>query len=118
MARKAFPVSLVHTPFGFSSTALDVIDGIDLSGRRAVVTGASSGTGVAATSAVLATSPLLDGIGGRYFIDCDETETVHARSGTLAGVAGYALDPDNAARLWDVSETLVAQSTSSPAGVQ
>jgi hypothetical protein len=36
----------IRTPFGFSSTADDVIDGIDLSGRRAIVTGGSSGIGV------------------------------------------------------------------------
>jgi pyruvate/2-oxoglutarate dehydrogenase complex dihydrolipoamide dehydrogenase (E3) component len=36
----------IRTPFDFSSTADDVIDGIDLSGRRAIVTGGSSGIGV------------------------------------------------------------------------
>ena len=34
------------TPFGAKATAVDVIAGIDLSGKRAVVTGASSGIGV------------------------------------------------------------------------
>ena len=37
---------LIHTPFGFDSTAAEVIEGIDLSGKRAIVTGASSGIGV------------------------------------------------------------------------
>jgi NAD(P)-dependent dehydrogenase (short-subunit alcohol dehydrogenase family) len=36
----------IRTPFGFSSTADDVIEGIDLSGRRAIVTGGASGIGV------------------------------------------------------------------------
>ena len=36
----------IRTPFDFSSTTDDVIDGIDLSGRRAIVTGGSSGIGV------------------------------------------------------------------------
>ena len=36
----------VTTPFGFDTKAADVIDGVDLSGRTAVVTGASSGIGV------------------------------------------------------------------------
>src|SRR3954453_21169321 len=36
----------IRTPFGFSSTADDVIRGVDLSGRRAIVTGGSSGIGV------------------------------------------------------------------------
>lgn len=63
----------------------------------------------AATSVLLATSPLLDGIGGRYFVDCNETNVIDKRSGTLDGVARYAVDPDNADRLWETSETLVAQ---------
>ncbi|SFB62803.1 NAD(P)-dependent dehydrogenase, short-chain alcohol dehydrogenase family [Cohnella sp. OV330] len=55
----------------------------------------------AATSVLLATSPLLDGIGGRYFEDCNEAEP-HV-SGTRNGVASYALDPEAAAHLWQVS---------------
>ncbi|MCI2416888.1 SDR family NAD(P)-dependent oxidoreductase [Saccharopolyspora sp. K220] len=62
----------------------------------------------AATSVLLATSPLLEGIGGRYFVDCNETGIVDRRSGTLHGVARYALDPDGAKRLWTLSETLLA----------
>ncbi|MFG2041966.1 SDR family NAD(P)-dependent oxidoreductase [Dactylosporangium sp. NPDC048998] len=34
------------TPFGFESTAAEVLDGVDLTGRRAVVTGGASGIGV------------------------------------------------------------------------
>jgi NAD(P)-dependent dehydrogenase (short-subunit alcohol dehydrogenase family) len=62
----------------------------------------------AATSVLLATSSLLDGNGGRYFVDCNETETVDRRTGTLHGVARYALDPANAERLWTLSEHLLA----------
>ena len=36
----------IQTPFGFDSTAAEVIEGIDLSGQHAIVTGASSGIGV------------------------------------------------------------------------
>src|SRR5262245_58980335 len=36
----------VTTPFRATSTAAEVIAGIDLTGRRAVITGASSGLGV------------------------------------------------------------------------
>ena len=36
----------ITTGFGFDSTAAEVIAGIDLSGRRAIVTGGSSGIGV------------------------------------------------------------------------
>ncbi|MFE2381744.1 SDR family NAD(P)-dependent oxidoreductase [Streptomyces misionensis] len=62
----------------------------------------------AATSVLLATSPLLEGVGGHYFVDCNETEVVDRRSGTLHGVARYAVDPDNARRLWALSQELLA----------
>lgn len=61
----------------------------------------------AAASALLATSPLLEGVGGRYFVDCNETEVVDQRSGTLYGVARYAVDPAGARRLWDLSQDLL-----------
>jgi len=60
----------------------------------------------AATSTFLATSPQVAGIGGRYFEDCHEAETVEQLRG-LSGVLPHALDPDAARRLWDVSEQLV-----------
>jgi NAD(P)-dependent dehydrogenase (short-subunit alcohol dehydrogenase family) len=58
----------------------------------------------AATSVLLAASPLVDGISGRYFEDVKEAQVVSER-GALGtkGVAAYALDPANAERLWDVS---------------
>ncbi len=59
---------------------------------------------------LLATSPLLEGVGGRYFVDCNETEVIDRRSGTLRGVARYAVDPDNARRLWALSEQLKSRS--------
>ncbi|HEY6786538.1 MAG TPA: oxidoreductase, partial [Trebonia sp.] len=37
---------LIQTRFGSDSTAAQVIEGIDLSGRRAIVTGGSSGIGM------------------------------------------------------------------------
>jgi NADP-dependent 3-hydroxy acid dehydrogenase YdfG len=48
-------ITHIQTPFGFNSTAAEVIEGIDLSGRHAIVTGASSGIGVE-TARVLATA--------------------------------------------------------------
>jgi len=59
----------------------------------------------AATSALLAASPLVAGVGGRYFEDCNAAEP--HREGTRTGVADYALDPDAAARLCDISRNLV-----------
>ena len=55
----------------------------------------------AATSVLLAASPLLEGIGGRYFDDCNEAEV--GKLSARNGVAEYALDPEAAARLWQVS---------------
>src|SRR5258708_21654327 len=37
---------LFQTPFGRTSTASEVIDGVDLSGKTAIVTGAGSGIGI------------------------------------------------------------------------
>jgi NAD(P)-dependent dehydrogenase (short-subunit alcohol dehydrogenase family) len=62
----------------------------------------------AATSVLLAASPLLDKVGGRYFEDCDEAVTVTRRPADYAGVAWYALDPANAERLWDTALGLVS----------
>jgi NAD(P)-dependent dehydrogenase (short-subunit alcohol dehydrogenase family) len=55
----------------------------------------------AATSVLLAVSPLLAGIGGRYFDDCNEA--LPAVEGQSGGVMPYALDPKNAERLWEES---------------
>jgi NAD(P)-dependent dehydrogenase (short-subunit alcohol dehydrogenase family) len=59
----------------------------------------------AATSVLVATSPQLEGIGGRYFDDCNEATVVDPTASDFvgSGVAAYALDPGNAERLWDVS---------------
>jgi hypothetical protein len=66
--------SRITTPFGAQSSAAEVIEGIDLSGRRVIVTSGSSGIGVAAS----------------------------------------ALDPGNAARLWQLSvESLASEGSRS-----
>ncbi|MFR9778207.1 SDR family NAD(P)-dependent oxidoreductase [Micromonospora sp. MS34] len=56
----------------------------------------------AATSVLVAASPLLNGIGGRYFEDCQEAGP--NQPGTRTGYAPYARDPEAAERLWEVSE--------------
>jgi NAD(P)-dependent dehydrogenase (short-subunit alcohol dehydrogenase family) len=63
----------------------------------------------AATSVLVATSPQLEGIGGRYFEDCNEATVVDpgASQDASSGVASYALDQDSARRLWEVSVELV-----------
>ncbi|MDH6220892.1 oxidoreductase [Streptomyces pseudovenezuelae] len=69
----------------------------------------------AATSVWCATSPQLDGRGGDYCENCDISPLVAAededawRAGAATpGVLGYAVDPELAARLWEVSERLTA----------
>ncbi|MGI8902612.1 MAG: SDR family NAD(P)-dependent oxidoreductase [Solirubrobacteraceae bacterium] len=63
----------------------------------------------AATSVLLATSPQLEGIGGRYFEDCNQAPMIHRRGEAgLGGVAAYALDLDNAERLWEISLESIA----------
>jgi NAD(P)-dependent dehydrogenase (short-subunit alcohol dehydrogenase family) len=60
----------------------------------------------AATSVLLAGSPLTEGVSGRYFEDCAEAQP--HRPGVRRGVAAYALDPAAAARLWDISTRTLA----------
>ena len=60
----------------------------------------------AATSVLLATSPLLEGIGGRYFDDCNEA-AVDDSAEVRRGVRSYAIDPEAARRLWDVSLSML-----------
>ena len=61
----------------------------------------------AATSVLLAASPLLEGIGGRYFADCNEATPVDHRPEGFTkpntAVAPYALNPQNARKLWELS---------------
>jgi NAD(P)-dependent dehydrogenase (short-subunit alcohol dehydrogenase family) len=69
--------------------------------RKSVEQGAS-------TSVFAAVSPLLKGVGGRYFNDNAEAITVRERPADPAvlvtTVAEYALDPEGADRLWTLSE--------------
>jgi NAD(P)-dependent dehydrogenase (short-subunit alcohol dehydrogenase family) len=88
------------------------VDVADLERRRAEFGGYRSKTVEqgAATSVLVATSPLLEGIGGRYFDDCNEAVHVSRRgeAGPLNGVAPYAVDPVDAERLWEESLRMVA----------
>jgi len=59
----------------------------------------------AATQVWAATSPQLAGMGGVYCADCDITEPAPA-DGALTGVQAYAIDPEQAARLWELSAEL------------
>ena len=60
----------------------------------------------AATTVWAATSPQLEGEGGVYCADCDIAEVVTSIQPGGGGVMAHAVDPDSAARLWEVSAQL------------
>jgi NAD(P)-dependent dehydrogenase (short-subunit alcohol dehydrogenase family) len=60
----------------------------------------------AATSVLLAASPDTEGVTGSYYEDCAPAPLITERAGHTGGVAPYVLDPDNAERLWLISELL------------
>jgi NAD(P)-dependent dehydrogenase (short-subunit alcohol dehydrogenase family) len=73
----------------------------------------------AATQVWAATSPLLDGMGGVYLDDCDIAEPAPAEdpeTGVRArtGVRDYAIDPEEAARLWALSAELTGENAFAP----
>ncbi|MFI5891712.1 SDR family NAD(P)-dependent oxidoreductase [Actinoplanes sp. NPDC051513] len=64
----------------------------------------------ASTEVLLAASPLLAGVTGRYFTeDNQEAPTVAGGSGSGPGVAGWAVDPAAADRLWDLAAAALAE---------
>ncbi|WFB88447.1 MULTISPECIES: SDR family NAD(P)-dependent oxidoreductase [Streptomyces] len=61
----------------------------------------------AATSLLLAASPLVEGVTGRYFEDNQEAPVVAADDERLGGVADHAMDAEAADRLWDLATATV-----------
>lgn len=73
----------------------------------------------AATSVLVATSPLLEGVSGRYFEDCNEAPVVDADPEAACGVATHAVDLEAAARLWQVSiDAMSGKGAAAPSPVQ
>jgi len=62
----------------------------------------------AATSVLLAASPLVAQAGGRYFEDCNEAAIVSEPEMFGGGVNPWALDPEHAQRLWELSIPFVS----------
>jgi hypothetical protein len=62
-------------------------------------------TGIA-TTVYAATTPELDGKGGAYLVDCGIAR-ISADDRDFTCVRPYALDPNQAERLWTLSERLV-----------
>jgi len=89
-----------HLPADYAAHALEAF--------RAAGTDFKTVEQGAATSALLAGSPLVEGVGGRYFENCNEAARVDRRGKPgQGGVAPYALDPGNAERLWELSLKLI-----------
>lgn len=57
----------------------------------------------AATTLVAAVSPELEGVGGRYVEDCNEANVVADNAEVSRGLRRWAVEPEAAARLWEVS---------------
>ena len=74
------PQHPIGSGFGFESTAGDVLEGVDLSGRLAVVTGGYSGLGLETTRA-------LAGAGARVVVPA---RRLWALSAELTGVNAFA----------------------------
>ncbi|MFF4978319.1 SDR family NAD(P)-dependent oxidoreductase [Streptomyces sp. NPDC001083] len=63
----------------------------------------------AATTMLLAASPQIRGVTGRYFEDCNEADVADERPANFGGgVARYAVDPANAERLWRLTAAAIA----------
>jgi NAD(P)-dependent dehydrogenase (short-subunit alcohol dehydrogenase family) len=71
----------ITTPFGFASTAAEVAAGIDLTDRRAIVTGASSGIGVE-------TARALAGTGAQITLAVRDVEAGHRTAKDIAETTG------------------------------
>src|SRR5690242_5087757 len=70
--------------FGASTTAAEVLDGVDLSGRRAVVTGGGSGIG-------LETARVLAAAGAEVTIGVRDVDAGRRAAGTFASVEALDL---------------------------
>jgi NAD(P)-dependent dehydrogenase (short-subunit alcohol dehydrogenase family) len=88
---------------------LAFVGALDEQGRRLEVPpGWKTPQQGAATTVLLAASPLVQGITGRYFEDVNESSVLTGPGGGLAnGVSAYAVDPENADRLWDLTIRLL-----------
>ncbi|MEV0890773.1 SDR family NAD(P)-dependent oxidoreductase [Promicromonospora sp. NPDC050262] len=63
----------------------------------------------AATSVLLAASPLTADVTGKYFEDNQEAPVVETGEGHATGVARHAIDPANADRLWELGASALAR---------
>jgi hypothetical protein len=67
----------------------------------------SSPVSTTLASVLLAASPHVQGVTGRYFENCNEAVVVTEPGDLSGGVAPYALDQNDADRLWDETTPLL-----------
>jgi NAD(P)-dependent dehydrogenase (short-subunit alcohol dehydrogenase family) len=89
---------LIQTRFGFDSTAAQVIEGTDLSGRRAIVTGGSSGIG-------METARALASAGAEVTLTVRDTDAGDRAAASITASTGKAV---HASRLDLASQASVA----------
>ena len=89
---------LFQTPFGRHSTAAEVIDGVDLSGKRAIVTGAGSGIGTE-------TARALASAGAEVVLAVRRPQ---AAGRIAAGIAGSTGNAKVSVRALDLADALAA----------
>ena len=77
------PTTPITTPFGFESTAAEVVAGVDLTGRRAIVTGGASGIGVE-------TARALAGAGAEVTLAVRDTAAGERTAADIAATTGDA----------------------------
>ena len=86
-------MSRFTTPFGFHSTAAEVIAGVDLAGKRAIITGGAAGIGIETARALSSAGAAVtlavrrpDAAEARlYFEDCNQAQQVTRRPTDFTG---------------------------------
>ncbi|WP_432132813.1 SDR family NAD(P)-dependent oxidoreductase [Streptomyces tendae] len=100
----------VHTNLArhLDQATLQALGLVDTEGNRVTSDHHKTPAQGAATTVLLAASPLLAGITGRYFEDNQESAVVEGGPEAMSGVAKWSMDPVAADRLWDYALTALS----------
>ncbi|MEV5476761.1 SDR family NAD(P)-dependent oxidoreductase [Streptomyces sp. NPDC052207] len=100
---------VIHTNLArhLDQATLQALGAMDADGNLVIPDHFKTPAQGAATTVLLAASPLLDGVAGRYFEDNQESEVVDGGPDVMAGVAKWSSDPTAADRLWDYALPVV-----------
>lgn len=99
---------MIPTPLQryLSQEEMLALDWIDANGKPAHPEMLKTPQQGAATQVWAATSPQLNGLGGLYCEDCDIARRNDDEGLSFSGVKSYAVDPEQAQRLWELSAQL------------